>query len=108
MTSKLACLSRLAAISATSGAMLPASLRTGTTTQTAGGAIGGVSLISSVRGSVAAGRALWGDQLAGNPLEAIQRGPRHRANASILAASEDQAAARKPRPHQQDHGACEN
>ena len=73
-----------AAISATSGAILPASLRTGTTTETAGGAaLAKVSLmIVACPPAVASADGasfLWADKLPGNPFDPLQRRPRHAA-----------------------------
>jgi len=66
-----------ATISAISGVMLPASFRTGTTTETAGGAaLADVSLMlcpGFVRG----------DELAGHPLDAPERWPREWPNAAV-------------------------
>src|SRR5271166_7076239 len=102
MISKLTSLWRQAAISVISGAMFPASFRTGTTTETAGGAPPvDVSLILFPSEHGPNGRALWGDQLCGNPFDTRQGGSRHRANAPIAAAGrEGQPARREPVPHQ--------
>src|SRR5215469_7720532 len=79
MSSKSTSLARAAAISSTSGAMLSASLRTGTTTETAGAALANVSLMicpARLRGGGLAScreRFLWGDKLPGNPFDARER-----------------------------------
>src|SRR5713226_7837597 len=98
MISKLAPLSRRAAISVISGAMFPASFRTGTTMETAGGApLADVSLILvPFRSAGSKGRALWGDELPGNPFDAGQGRSRQRANASIVARRESDPAGREP------------
>src|SRR5215471_16431322 len=104
MSSKLTLGSRRAAISLTSGAMLPASLRTGTTMETAGGGAPplDVSLIFFPFGVGPSGRALWGDQRSGNPLEPRKRRARQWVNAPILTEREDKAARGEPCPRQGD------
>jgi hypothetical protein len=92
MSSKSTSLSSAAAISSTSGAMLSASLRTGTTMETAGAAaLANVSLmICPARrrgGGLASCRArfLWGDKLPGNPFDARERRPGPWSNGAIRA-----------------------
>src|SRR5260370_31979134 len=113
MISKLGSLPSAVAISSTSGAMLPASLRTGTTMETAGGApLAGVSLMVCPtwprHGRLASWNSasfLWGDKRPGNPFDARERGTGHRPNGSICADNEGKPARRIPIAYQQhaDH-----
>src|SRR5258707_8340763 len=104
MISKVWPLPSAAAISSIRGAMLPASFRTGMTTETAGGAaVVGVSLMLCPR--------FWcGDKLAGSPSDAPQRWARKRLNVAVGAVTEGKPARGVPVAHQQrpdhaDHGA---
>src|SRR5215510_14878601 len=109
LTSKLGPLPSAAAISSTSGAMLPASLRTGATIETAGGAaLASVSLMICAtwprHGRLASWLSasfLWGDKLPGNPFDACERGTGQWPNDSILAEHEGKPARRVPIAHQQ-------
>src|SRR2546427_1414114 len=113
MISKLRSLPSAVAISSTSGAMLPASLRTGTTMETAGVApLAGVSLMVCPtwprHGRLASWNSasfLWGDKRPGNPFDARERGTGHRPNGSICADNEGKPARRIPIAYQQhaDH-----
>src|SRR5262249_30573980 len=113
MISKLRSLPSAVAISSTSGAMLPASFRTGTTMERAGGApLASVSLMICPtwprHGRLASWNSasfLWGDQRAGNPFDARERGTGHRPNSSIPVKHESKPARRIPIAYQQraDH-----
>src|SRR5215831_13895846 len=113
MISKLRSLPSAVAISSTSGAMLPASLRTGTTMETAGGApLAGVSFMVCPtwprHGRPASWNSasfLWGDKRPGNPFDARERGTGHRPNGSICVNNEGKSARRIPIAYQQhaDH-----
>src|SRR5262252_9783078 len=113
MISKLRSLPSTVAISSTSGAMLPASLRTGTTMETAGGApLASVSLMVCPtwprHGRLASCNSasfLWGDKRPGNPFDARERGTGHRPNGSICSDNEGKPARRIPIAYQQhaDH-----
>src|SRR5207302_1799342 len=91
------------AISAISGVMLPPSLRTGTTTETAGRAsLSRCSLMTLGHGRWADGASfLWGDKLSGNPFDAGERRPRQRATCPIRVPHEAEPARREPIAHQQ-------
>src|SRR5690349_9129518 len=90
-------------ISVTNGAMLPASLRTGTTMETAGvlawSMVSGPLLPSQVAPVTrVTNRAsfLWGDEVAGNPLDACPRGPRQSVRDAMSVDNEAQVAPCKP------------
>src|SRR5258705_9394789 len=97
-------------ISATSGATLSASLRTGTTMETATALLSEVvksALIWLVwkgpePGISAAWRRplLWGESAAGNPFEAPGRGPYKGHNAAVALDRKSQSAGRKPVSHE--------
>src|SRR4029450_3139825 len=109
MISKLGPLASAAAISSTSGAMLPASFRTGTTMETAGGTpLASVPLMISPtwprHGRLASRNSasfLWGDKLPGNPFDACERRTGQRPDNSVLAKHESKPARRIPIAHQQ-------
>src|SRR5262244_4119476 len=109
MISKLGPLASAAAISSTSGAMFPASFRTGTTMETAGGApLASVSLMVCPtwprHGRLASWNSasfLWGDKLPGNPFDACERRTGQWPNDSILAEHEGKPARCVPIAHQQ-------
>src|SRR5262245_27157145 len=109
MISKLRSLPSAAAISSTSGAMFPASFRTGTTMETAGGApLASVSLMVCPtwprHGRLASWNSasfLWGDKLPGNPFDACERGTGQWPNNSIPPEHEGKPARRIPIAHQQ-------
>src|ERR1044072_437309 len=108
MSSKSTSFPSAAAISSTSAVMLPASLRTGTTTETAGAAaLANVSLmICPARrrgGGVASGRErfLWGDKLPGNPFDTRERGARPWANRAARVDNESQPPRGIPIAHHQ-------
>src|SRR4029453_13264901 len=108
MSSKARFFSSVAAISSTNGAMLSASLRTGTTMETAGAvALAKTSLMicptwrCGGRGASCQGELLWGDQLPGNPFEARKRGPGPWSNGPIGAEHEGQPPRCIPIAHQQ-------
>src|SRR6266516_6613074 len=109
MISKLGPLPSAATISSTSGAMLPASLRTGTTIETAGGAaLASVSLMICPtwprHGRLASWLSasfLWGDKLPGNRFDACERRTGQWPNDSIYAEHEGEPARRVPIAHQQ-------
>src|SRR5712671_6393468 len=92
-------------ISVTSCAMLPASLRTGTTMETAGVRawfmISGPLLPSQAAPRVT-NRAsfLWGDEAAGNPLDACPGGPWQRMRDTLRVDDEAKVAPRKPVTHE--------
>src|SRR5258707_102272 len=99
MISKLRPRPSAATISVISGVMLPASFRTGTTMETAGGAaLADVSLMLCPS-------FLRGDELAGHPLDAPERWPREWPNAAVGIEPEGEPARGKPVPHQEraDH-----
>src|SRR6266568_5951226 len=93
-------------ISVTSGAMLPASLRTGTTMETAGVLawfmVSGLLLPSQAAPRVT-NRAsfLWGHEAAGNPLDACPGGPRQSVRDTMSVDDEAQVAPCKPVAHDQ-------
>src|SRR5258705_7860663 len=97
-------------ISATSGATLSASLRTGTTMETATALLSEVvksALIWLVwkgpePGISAAWRRplLWGESAAGNPLEAPGRGPYKGHNGAVALDRKPEPAGRKPVTHE--------
>src|SRR5712672_3043078 len=99
------------AISVTSGAILPASLRTGTTMETAGVLawfmVSGPPLPFSgcsrhaCRGSKNRASFLWGDEAAGNPLDACPGGPWQRMRDTLRVDDEAKVAPRKPVTHDQ-------
>src|SRR5262249_37014577 len=109
MSSKLKPLPSAAAISSTNGATLPASFRTGTTMETAGGTpLAGVSLMICLtwprHGRLASCNSasfLWGDKLPGNPLDTCERGTGQWPNDYIRAKHESKPARRIPIAHQQ-------
>src|SRR6266545_1127884 len=91
------------AISSTSGAILPASFRTGTTTATAGGK-SRISFMICPCGRGAAGvqdvrSFLWGGEPAGNPLDAPPGGAGQRPNRAIGCDREAEAARGEPIAH---------
>src|SRR5262245_2364239 len=99
MVSNLWLLPSARAISSTSGAMLPASFRTGMTMETAGGAaMVDVSLMLGPR-------FWWGDQLAADPFDARPGRPGERPDAAVGLDGESEPARREPVAHQQraDH-----
>src|SRR6266508_321293 len=108
MSSKARFLSSAAAISSTNGAMLSASLRTGTTMETAGAvALAKISLMicptwrCDGRRASCQGELLWGDQLAGNPFEARKRGTGPWSNGYIGAKHEGESPRCIPIAYQQ-------
>src|SRR5262249_41590489 len=109
MISKLGPLASAAAISSTSGAMLPASFRTGTTMETAGEApLASVSLMICPtwprHGRLASRNSasfLWGDKLPSNPFDACERRTGQRPDNSVLAKHKSKPARRIPIAHQQ-------
>src|SRR5437588_464423 len=108
MSSKSTSLARAAAISSTSGAMLSASLRTGTITETAGAAaLTNVSpMICPARrrgGGLASCRErfLWGDKLPGNPFDARERRAGPWSNRAVRANHESQPPRGIPIAHHQ-------
>src|SRR6516162_5041658 len=113
MISKLRSLTSAVAISSTSGAMLPASFRTGTTMETAcASPLASVSLIVCATwprhrrlASWNSASFLWGDKRPGNPFDARERGTGHRPNGSIGVNNEGKPARRIPVAYQQhaDH-----
>src|SRR5262249_33046447 len=96
-----------AVISLTSGAMLPASLRTGTTMETAGVLawfmISGPLLASCSQSRTLQNRAsfLWGDEAAGNPLDACPGGAWQWMRDTVRIDDETQVAACEPVAHDQ-------
>src|SRR5215813_6945921 len=109
MISKLGPLPSADAISSTNGAMLPASLRTGTTIETAGGAaLASVSLMICLtwprHGRLASCNSasfLWGDKRPGNPFDACERRTGQWPNDPIPLKHESKPARRIPIAHQQ-------
>src|SRR5215471_11319669 len=109
MSSKLGPLPSAAAISSTSGAMFPASFRTGTTMETAGGApLASVSLMICPtwprHGRLASRNSasfLWGDKLPSNPFDACERRTGQWPDNSVLAKHKGEPARRIPIAHQQ-------
>src|SRR5262245_27836895 len=108
MISKLGPSPSAATISLMSGAILPASLRTGTTKETAGGAaLAEVSFMCST--SLRPGQPefsdgasfLWGEQLPGNSFDAPERRARQRPDPSIRGMDEGKTARREILAHQQ-------
>src|SRR4030081_1296368 len=101
------------AISAINGATLSASLRTGTTMETATAAWSEqgksalLAWVSIVAGTVRAGghgdRFLWGESAPGNPFEASGRGSGQRHNGTVLMDRKAEPAGGKPVAH--DHRA---
>src|SRR3954463_9400379 len=98
-------------ISVTRGAILPASLRTGITMETAGVLawfmVSGPLLPSQAAPvthvAAAKNRAsfLWGDEAAGNPLDACPGGPWQRMRDTLRVDDEAKMAPRKPVTHDQ-------
>src|SRR5215813_15017789 len=104
-------------ISVTSGAILPASLRTGTTMETAGVLawfmVSGPLLpsqaapVTHARNGTLARRGtnrasfLWGDEAAGNPLDACPGGPWQGLRDTVSIDDEAKAAPCKPVAHEQ-------
>src|SRR5882672_4860271 len=95
-------------ISVTRGAMLPASLRTGTTMETAGVLawfmVSGLLLSSQATPITrVTNRAsfLWGDEAAGNPLDACPGGPWQGMRDTLRVDDEAKVAPRKPVTHDQ-------
>src|SRR4051794_27609470 len=99
------------AISSTSGPILPCSLRTGTTTDTAGAcALSRLSDPSMGNPSSiqprfwAAARLLWGQKLSGNRFGAQPRGARQPVNNAVLANGKAETARGEPATHQERAG----
>src|SRR5262249_27324027 len=109
MISKLGPLASAAAISSTSGAMLPASFRTGTPMEPAGEApLASVSLMVCPtwprHGRLASCNSasfLWGDKRPGNPFDACERRTGQWPNDPIPLKHESKPARRIPIAHQQ-------
>src|SRR4051794_28595888 len=101
--------SSAAAISAISGTTLSASLRTGTTMETATAAwsekdkSGLLAWVSMVAGTVRPGgrgvRFLWGETAAGNPFEASRGGAGQRHNGAVPVDRKAQPAGGEPVTH---------
>src|SRR5271155_3094243 len=90
------------AISPTRAATLPASLRTGTTTEIRGATpdCGGLALVIDPSGLDPA-RVLWGDQRPGNPFDPVGRRTREHVHRAVHTHDEAQATAREPIAHPQ-------
>src|SRR4051795_9316976 len=109
MTSKLRWSPSALAISVISGDRLPASFRTGTMMETAGGAaLASVSFMicpiwpRRSRSPPSDGASfLWGHKLPGNPFNPCERRPGQRSNRAIRAEHEGEPARREPVAHQQ-------
>src|SRR4051794_480955 len=95
------------AISSTSGPILPCSLRTGTTTDTAGaGALSRLSVPfmgNPYQASRGCGQCqlLWGQKRSGNRFAAPPRRPRQPVNCGVAADGKAQMPRGKPAPHQE-------